>query len=202
VPPIPRRLERLNPSINPTRPSPNRKIGLERSTAFTRAISIRGGGGDLIPSVVGVDGGRGVCSALAGPSFASFASGQTNSDFGGTVPTFLYQHLRPSISRQDHQPDSDFGVLKHSIACADEAARQQPASRVVTSAFIGFENLPANPGLIAIVFKHVIAATPTQNNLARGPETAVPSDRQVTYTYQIETRPDDIRRRREISAPA
>jgi hypothetical protein len=141
---------------------------LERSTGFTRAISIRGWG-DLIPSVVGVDDERRVGSTLGGASFAlggaSFASGQTNSDFGGTAPTFLYQHLRPSISRQDHQPDSDFGALRHSIACADEAAAQQQTSRVLTSAFMTcFENLPANLGLSAIVFRLFIAATPAQNN--------------------------------------
>src|SRR5262245_55503059 len=110
------------------------------------------GMGDLIPSVVG--GGDDGCGAAfaggvsfaggasftGGASFAgvSFAcSGQTNSDFGGTAPTFLYQHFRPSISRQDNQPDSDFGVLRHSIAaCADEVTTQQQTNTVATSFFI------------------------------------------------------------------
>ena len=108
APPSPRRLCRLNPSINRTRPSANRKSGAERSTGFTRAVSIRGTG-DVIPSVAGVDDDCCGASFLGGVSFA--CSGQTNSDFGGTAPTFLYQHLRPSISRHAHQPDSDFGVL-------------------------------------------------------------------------------------------
>ncbi len=138
TPPSPRRLCRLNPSINRTRPSANRKSGAERSTGFTRAVSIRGTG-DVIPSVAGIDDDCCGASFLGGVSFA--CSGQTNSDFGGTAPTFLYQHLRPSISRHAHQPDSDFGVLRHSIACADEVATQQQTSRVVTSAFMtGFES--------------------------------------------------------------
>jgi hypothetical protein len=114
---------------------------LERSTGFTRAISIRGWG-DLIPSVVGVDDERRVGSTLGGASFA----------LGGA-------------SFASDQPDSDFGALRHSIACADEAAAQQQTSRVLTSAFMTcFENLPANLGLSAIVFRLFIAATPAQNN--------------------------------------
>lgn len=153
APPSPRRLDRLNPSINRTRPSANRKFGAERSTGFTRAVSIRGGG-DLIPSVAGIDDD---CCGASFPGGVSFAcSGQENSDFGGTAPTFLYQHLRPSIWRHDHEPDSDFGALRHSIACADEVATQQQTSRVVTSAFMTGFNLPANLGLFAVVFRHII----------------------------------------------
>ena len=34
-------------------------------------------------------------------------SGHLSADFAGTAPTFLNQHLWPSISRHDHQPDSE-----------------------------------------------------------------------------------------------
>ena len=119
-PPSPRRLDRLNSSINRTRPSANRKLrsgevdGLHARRLDTRhrAMSSHRSRASMMNC----------CGAsfLGGVSFA--CSGQTNSDFGGTAPTFLYQHLRPSISRQAHQPDLDFGVLRHSIACADEVA--------------------------------------------------------------------------------
>src|SRR3981081_777509 len=97
---------RLKPFMRSIRPSLKRKFGADRSTGVTRAISICG-------KVVVVGPGARIDdnSCCAGPDspVASFdeCSGQMNSDFGGAAPTFLYQHLRPSISRQDHRPDSD-----------------------------------------------------------------------------------------------
>src|SRR5262245_17918291 len=71
-----------------------------------------------------------------------------NCDFGGTAPTFLYQHFRPSISRQDHQPDPErFGALKHSIARADELATQQQRSRVTPSGFMTGKVIEFFPGV-------------------------------------------------------
>jgi hypothetical protein len=171
---------------------------LERSTGFTRAISIRGRG-DLIPSVVGVDDGRCVASPLGG---ASFASGQTNSDFGGTAPTFLYQHLRPSISRQDHQPDSDFGALRHSIACAEEVARQQETSRVVaTSLMTGFEIRSAILATRDSIQTHYRSSTDAEQPPAR-PKTSMPSSGEAICTYQTETLLEVFVAPREISAQA
>src|SRR5262249_47639933 len=129
MPPTPRAPERLKPSINPTRPSLNRKFGAARSTRFTRATSICGRVAAVV-SVAFID--DDCCADSSTGDVSSARSGQLNSDFGGTAPTFLYQHLRPSISRQDHQAGSDWlGALRHSIVRADVAAQQQ-TNRVIT----------------------------------------------------------------------
>jgi len=78
----------------------------------------------------------------------------------------LYQHFRPSISRQDHQPDCEFGELRQSIASADEAATQQQTSTVAAISFMtGFEN-PTRKSLTSTrqYSKSIIATHSGQNN--------------------------------------
>jgi hypothetical protein len=53
------------------------------------------------------------------------------------APVFLNQHLRPSISRQEYQPDfASPGALRQSIAHAGALASQQQRSDEITMLFV------------------------------------------------------------------
>jgi hypothetical protein len=64
---------------------------------------------------------------------------------GTSISGALYQHLRPSIARQEHQPDSEWsGALRHSIARNDEMVTQQQMNKRLRDPWLTAAHAPAS----------------------------------------------------------